>query len=162
MPIPIIRFSDVLFETLEYAGIEATRPALQELAIAMRDELGPDAICRHTYDKVKKVADGPVIVEGIRWWPDHDCLRSFEPNTLVSVTAPVEIRYPRRLTQGEKVGEAEMSFEVYEENERIVATEVNIPAIGKRADYTIVNDSTEEALREKVRTFIYYLETKVN
>jgi dephospho-CoA kinase len=84
-----------------------------------------------------------VVLDGVRWWQDVKMLRELPNNILVYITAPAELRFERLKKRNEKVGEAEMSWEQFLEEEK-AENEIYIPKIGEKADYKILNDKNEE------------------
>ena len=148
-----IRFSDILFETLDLWGIQTTRRNLQELAIAMRNTYGEDIIARVTCERAVHVRADIVILDGIRWPPEVGMIRKLLNNTIVYVTADSRLRYERLKVRGEKVGEANATLEQFLEEE-LAATESFISSIGAAADFRIVNDTSVEDFRRQVEEFV--------
>ena len=137
-----LRFSDLLLETLEMWGVEATRHNLQRMAIIMDTEFGRGTLTEATRLRILKIEADIVLLEGIRWKSDVSMLRSFERNILVYVTAEPKIRWERTRRRGEKVGESEASYAQFEREEQ-AETELEIASIGREADVTLVNNGTQ-------------------
>ena len=122
-----------------------TRKRLDQAALDELEELLIGA------DMGAKVAADVVVLDGIRWLSDRDMLRENPKFRMVFITADIALRYARRKT-GQKVGEAEVSWEQFQKEE-MALTEQFIEEIGKSADYSIENNGTEEEYRDKVKDF---------
>ena len=155
-----LRFSDILVETLKNWRIPVTRENLQKLPVAMRPAYGNDVLANVVKARVLESKANFVILGGIRWKDsDLPVLRSFPNNFLIYVTASVEIRFERekiRKQQADKrtayEGEGE-SFGQFLREEKAV-NEIEIPEIGKMADFKIDNSGTFDDLRLQIRQFI--------
>lgn len=147
-----LRFSDILGETLKLWNIPATRHNLQYLAIVMTNQYGQDALTRALAARIASHDADIVVIDGIRWDSDVPMLRAFEDNHLVYVTASLEIRFDRTKLRKEKAMEGETSFEKFKEEE-LVATELEILRIGKKADIIVKNEGTMADLKNKVSEF---------
>ncbi len=144
-----LRFSDVLGETLTLWGIDKTRSNLQNLAIIMDREFGKGSVTRATEARIKKNRFDVVVIEGVRWKTDVSMIKQFPNSFIVYVTAPGKIRYQRIKNRGEKVGEKDASYKQFL-NEEKAKTELDIPLIGKGADFKIVNNKSIDEFRMKV------------
>ena len=144
-----LRFSDVLTSTLNEWDIPLTRANLQNLAIIMDNEYGKGTLTHATKKRIKDNGSDIVILEGIRWKTDVPMLRSFKNNVLVYITADPKVRFERIRNRSEKVGESELTLERFEKEGK-AETEIQIPEIGKQADFTIENSGTIDEFREKI------------
>lgn len=144
-----LRFSDVLVSTLNSWDIPLTRPNLQNLAIIMDNEYGKGTLTHATKKRIKDDGADIVILEGIRWKTDAPMLRSFKNSVLVYITADPKVRFERIRNRDEKAGEANLTLEQFKKEGR-AATEIQIPEIGKTADFTLDNSGTIDEFREKI------------
>lgn len=144
-----LRFSDVLVSTLNEWDIPLTRANLQNLAIIMDNEYGKGTLTHATKKRIKDNGSEIVILEGIRWKTDVPMLKSFKNSVLVYITADPKVRFERIKNRGEKAGESELTQEQFEREGR-AETEIQIPEIGKQADFTIENSGTIDEFREKI------------
>ncbi len=142
------RFSQILMDILDRLYLPHERTHLQNLGKSLRAELGPDVIVNAFKKDLEKDQSDVLIVDGIRYENEVALLKSFENSCLIFVTAPLEIRYERCVTRGEK-GEEKMTYEKFLENEE-AETEKRIEMIGKGADYVIDNSGTLDELCKKV------------
>lgn len=149
------RFSDVLFETLKLWRLPTTRENLQAIPVVMREGFGYPGILANVVEKRALVSSADIVIlDGLRWLDaDPPVLRRLPNNFLVYITAPVEVRYERSRKRGEKAGEKEATLEEFMRQEQARA-EIEIPAVGKLADFKIDNSGTIEDFRKQVRKFV--------
>jgi uridine kinase len=119
----------------------------------MNAQYGNTTLSDALRNRIKKSTADIVVYESIRWQSDLDMVRSFENNVVLYVTAPVELRYERTILRGEKVDEAETSFDKFVSDEQ-VATETEIVRLSKYADYKIENTETEADFELKLNIVI--------
>ena len=144
----ILRFSQILVETLDLWGIEATRVNLQLLARQM-EVFGKGSLSRAVEKRVATSDEDVIILDGIRWWSDFDLVRGFPCNFVVYVTASQEIRYQRLISRAEKAGERVMTYDQFLA-EDAAPNEALIGEIGSVADYTITNNHSFEEFKDQI------------
>lgn len=140
-----LRSSDLLLEIAGIVGInkeQVSRKQFQELAVDLEKIFGKGCISRGMHKKISKYADSNniVVFDGVRWPTDVAVIQSFRKNFLVHITAPPEIRYNRLKNRNEKAGENIMTYEQFLAEEK-AETERQIPIIGAKANYWIINES---------------------
>ena len=143
--------SNLLRRTLESLHLKPSRDNLINMALVLKKGFG-DAVLMNAMIKEVELEDADlVIVDGFRMPGDPDIFReSFgDAFHFIYVTADQKIRYERSVGRGEKSGESEASFEEFASKEAL-ETEAKISEVAKSADYTIVNNGTEEELEEEV------------
>ena len=148
------RTSDVLNATAELWELEKNRANLQALAIMFDEKFGKGTLTRATKGRMERDQKELIILDGIRWATDVEMLRSFPNNFLVYVTASAKTRHQRSLLR-KRGKEEQKTFEQFLEEEK-VATETQIPKIGQGADFRIVNEISEEKLKELIEDLFYF------
>ena len=151
-----VRFSDVLYDTLKLWRIESSRTNLQNLAIIIDQQFGKGSVTSATEDRIKRQKGDIVVVEGIRWKQDVPMLRAFPNSVIVYITAKPEIRFERMKKRGDKTGESKITHEQFGREEKAL-TELEIPKIGKSADFKIDNDGSLDEFRQKVENLFTQL-----
>jgi len=148
------RFADLLREALEifFGKGNVSREQLIWLSNGIRGKYGNDVIAKALRKRIDEIPGGIVILNGMRIKEDIDFVRSFPNSFVVYVTLDQKSRWERIYGRGEKSDDA-MSFEKFQEIEK-AETEVQIPQIGKKADFTLVNDETKDILCEKTDEII--------
>jgi len=146
-----IRFSDLLKETLKLWDLPITRANLQKLAQLLED-FGSGTVAHGLEKQIQKTEAEIIILDGIRWMPDIELLKKFPNHKLVYITANPKFRFERLKSRGEKVGESEMSYEQFLEEEK-APNELLIAEIGSKADIKIENNSTIEEFDKKISDF---------
>lgn len=145
--------SGFLAEILTMCGVERTVINLQTLAIKLEEGFGVGTLTRALKRKMDTVEADIVCYNCIRWQSDYELIRSLPDNLVVAVSAPIETRWERTKKRGEKLGEADATFERF-----CVAakreTEREIVRLASLADYTIDNSGTKEGFGKSVRMFV--------
>ncbi|MBD3238155.1 MAG: hypothetical protein GF332_00750 [Candidatus Moranbacteria bacterium] len=109
---------------------------------------GDDIISRAMLKSMEEF-DNPIMVfNGVRLPSDYQILRKLPNNYLIYITAGPKIRWSRTIKRKEK-SDDNASFEEFLAMHQ-EATEVNVPKIGAKADYKIVNDGTKQDLEQNV------------
>lgn len=149
----LFRFSDPLRDALELYLDSISREDMQWLAVSFRRRFGNDILSRGLKKKIEKFNNGEIIViNGIRYFEDFEFVRNLSNSFVLYITLDRRSRWERIYNRGEKTDDA-VSYEKFLEMEK-AETEINIPKIGKKADYRIENVGTKEGLFTKVDEII--------
>ncbi len=152
MKVEVIRFSDLLRETLKLWSLDPTRANLQDMAIIMEQHFGQGTLANAIRQRISSLNADIVIVDGVRWMTDYHLIRSFPKNILVAVSASIETRYQRTKQRGEKSDEANVSFEQFVAEEEKL-TETSIDEISKQADIILDNNGSVDDFKKAVEDF---------
>ncbi|HCP08340.1 MAG TPA: hypothetical protein DIT25_00890, partial [Candidatus Moranbacteria bacterium] len=139
----LLRFADPIKETLNIYFEKSSREDQQWLALEFRKRFGADILSRAIRKKIEN-SEGLIVINGIRFWEDFDFVKSFDPGHTLYITADQKLRWKRTAQRGEKADD-NVAFEKFQEVERS-ETEVHIPEIGGKADFTIRNEKDLEFL----------------
>ena len=136
---------------MDSVSVDVSRENLITLALLIKKGFGTDVLMNAMLREVEKEDSDFVIVDGIRMPGDIDPFKKEygDDFKLIYVTTDQKIRYERSLQRGEKVGEANATFEEFAQKEES-ETEKYIAKVGKDADYMINNDGDEKELEEKI------------
>ena len=143
-----LSLSDVLREELAARGLPASRDNLIAVGNELRARFGPDVLARRTMVKVI----GPTVIDSIRNPREVEYLRRQEGFVLVSVDAPIELRFARARARGRDESAATLEeFRAKEQQEMAGdTTGQQIARCMAMADRSVVNDGTLEELWRKV------------
>ncbi|UPW01629.1 AAA family ATPase [Halorussus gelatinilyticus] len=150
--IPVVTMGDVIRAECRERGLD---PAEHhgEIAGALREENGPDAIAQRSLPIIEDALEGSdtVLVDGIRAGVEVErFVEAFgDEFTLVSIEAPFEVRADRVQSRGRDATDVETLRE-RDERERGFGMDEAIA----RADATIDNTATLEAFHEKIRALL--------
>lgn len=147
-----IRFSDLLKQTLSLWDLPITRSNLQKLAQILEEGFGAGTVAHGIGIQIQKTQADVIVLDGIRWLPDVELLKTFPNSTLIYITADPKLRFERLKQRGEKDGESNMSFEQFQEEEQ-AKNELLIPQIGSKADFKIANNTSIEDFKKEVEKF---------
>lgn len=144
--------SDIVREECQKRGLETYRDNLIEIANQLRAEHGPTVLARRTLAKIRENRDKDAVVVSIRNPSEVEELKKEPSFRLISVTAPVELRYQRISSRGRP--EDAVSLEKFKEQEEREmagsATQQQLRKVMGMADYTVVNEGTREELEKWV------------
>lgn len=137
-------FSEILRETLDLWGIPRGRDNEQKMAIVMNADtgFGDGALSRAMQHRIMNEDVDVTILDGVRWLGDEKMLRGLNDegikSILIYIQADPNVRYARLLARN-RAGESATTWEKFLEQER-ARTEVDIPAIGNRAEIVLDNN----------------------
>lgn len=139
----LMRFADPIKEVLGIFFEKFSKEDQQWLALEFRQRFGADILSKALRKKIEN-GEGLLVVNGIRFWEDYEFIKSFENSHIIYTTLDQKLRWERTTKRKEKTDDA-VSFEKFQEIER-AETEVHIPEIGAKADFTIKNEKDLEFL----------------
>lgn len=145
-----VRFSDILSQTLLLWDIPISRSNLQLLSEVMNKSFGAGTVARAINFQIANDTSNIIILDGIRWKEDAKLLDQFPKKLLIYITAKDQLRYERLKSKGERIGEDQMSFAQFKEEEKARA-EREIPQIAKKSDIKIENNETLNEFKTKVK-----------
>jgi len=145
--VKIMRFADPLKEILHIFFDKISREDQQWLALELRRRFGNNIFPKALKRRIENES-GVVVVNGIRFKEDYEFIKNFECGHIIYVTADQKLRWERSTNRGEK-SDDNISLKKFQEMEK-VETEVHIPEIGAKADFTIRNEKDLEFLLRSV------------
>ncbi|MDZ7611841.1 MAG: hypothetical protein U5L10_03700 [Candidatus Moranbacteria bacterium] len=147
-----VRFADPIKETLSIYFDKLSRADQQWLFLAFQERFGGDILSRAIRKKIEEDPNPIMVVNGLRMPPDYDFIRSFENNHILYVTASQKTRWNRSSKRDEK-SDDDGNFEDFKKIDE-KPTEVHVPEIGAKADYTIENEKDLEHLLSETDEFM--------
>ncbi|MEE4312711.1 MAG: AAA family ATPase [candidate division KSB1 bacterium] len=149
--------SDVIRDELSKRGLEHSRDNLRRVGNELRSKFGPSALADKIIDDL---CDGNAVIDSIRNVSEVESLRHLPEFRLISIDAPIEIRYIRAKGRG-RVENADSieDFQAAEDKEKSrnrIAQ--NIDQCMALADYTIFNDGDLTTLQAKIDKIIKEIE----
>lgn len=158
-------FSDVIRGELIKEGIAETRANMQAKGNELREKFGSGFIAEKLVEKIKQSNSKLALVSGVRNPGEVEELKKQEGFFLISVDAPLELRYKRGLER--KDSKDFVSFEEFKNLdardkglEQKESGQQNGKAM-QMADFTIQNSGSEKELFEKVEEILEKIESKV-
>lgn len=153
-------FSDIIREYCRAAGKETTRENLIVIANSMRREHGADFFARELKKKIEETGVKKAIVVSMRN-PDEVLFFKSDPNfKLISVEAPLEIRFARSRDRGRS--EDKDDFKKFVENEEKErhgdAQSQQLDRVAAMADYVINNNGAFKDLYIQIDAIIFEIE----
>ncbi|WP_266079017.1 AAA family ATPase [Haladaptatus caseinilyticus] len=152
--IPVVTMGDVIREACRERGLN---PAEHhgEIAKALREENGPDAIAQASLPQIEDAMEGSdtVLVDGIRSGVEVERFESTfgDDFVLVSIEAPFEVRAERLGERGrDRTDEDEEGLQQRDERE----LGFGLDRAMARADAVIDNTDTLDAFRMQIRALL--------
>lgn len=150
-----IRHSHVLDEILALLDLPISRRNEIDLGMGLRRVFGDGILGKALAKRVRHTKTSLVVINGIRFTDELENARGLGAK-IIYISAPEEARYARFLKRAEKADDASQTLEQFRSQEK-EPTEVQIPAIGQKADYKIENTGTLEELYTKVEALLHTL-----
>jgi dephospho-CoA kinase len=145
----VYRYSDILRDILDQLSIDKTREHLIALSEILRKHYGEDVLKHAMMEHVRHDATRLIVIDGIRRMDDLTRLDELGTFYLVSITAPVELRYQRATARGENAGETTRTFASFQ-NMESAPTEKTIADVEPHAWKIIDNTGSYDELASKV------------
>jgi len=150
--IPWVRMGDLVWEETQRRGLPLNDENVGAVASEMRETEGGDVWARRTIDRIERITDDTVAIDGVRNWEEVETFqRTFPRFTLVAIHASARTRCERILGRGRSDDPASLD-RFHHRDEREMGW-----GIGKaieRADVAIENEGSLEELEEKVKRII--------
>jgi len=152
--IPVVTMGDVIRQECRDRGLD---PATHhgEIAQALREENGPDAIAARSLPIIREHLDDPavetVLVDGLRSGVEADRFEDAfgDDWILVSIEAPFEVRKERITQRGRDKTDGSVGETLRERDER--ERGFGMDDAMARADVTIDNTDSLDAFRARIR-----------
>jgi dephospho-CoA kinase len=152
----LYRFADPLREALELYLDHISREDLQWLAMRFKERFGKEILSRGLKRKIEKNGSSLIVINGVRFFEDAEFIKSLPNGYVLYITLDSKSRWERIYSRGEKSDDA-VSYEKFLEMEQ-APTEVQVPEIGKNADFRVENTGTKEELLAKMGEIVHKLQ----
>ncbi len=138
-----MRYSKVLRDILDRLHIPQDRTELNKVSVALRDAFGDELLSDVLKSDIEKSSEQFFVVEAIRRQSEVDALSNIEGVEffLLYMQTDVRKRYDRLVERGENIGDAQKSFEEFEQDHALT-TEKTIGPLKSQAHHVITNDGT--------------------
>ena len=160
--LPMFRTGDVIREEVVRRGLELTPENSEMIARKLREERGNDVAARMTMEKMKRMKETLVCVEGPRDMDELACIAASADVRLIVVRAGDDARFRRQLDRGKSGNDPgnkvrgsrnprdrkEFDWRDGKEKERGLAEVLKTKRYPR---YEIDNNGTLDELREKSR-----------
>jgi dephospho-CoA kinase len=144
-------------------GLTTDRQNKITVANEVRSKLGPGEFARRVVEKIRKLPPGTrlALVDALRTAGEVQVLQDAfgKDFTLISIDAPVELRYKRNFARNRDAGDA-LTFEQFVQMEArenkpdAKPFEQSLGVVGKMAEYHVDNAGTLEGLKEKLQELL--------
>jgi dephospho-CoA kinase len=144
--------SDLIREELIKRDEDVTRDNLIKTGNQLREKFGADILARLVMDKIK----GKTVIDSIRNPKEVECLRKQKNFILLSVDAPVELRYERAKKRGRIESATNLREFIRKEEEEMTSHKngQQLRNCMSLADITLINDGTLEDLYQKLEALL--------
>lgn len=147
----VFRFSDALTEILKIFFDSVKREDQQWLGEKLRDRFGKDVLLKALIKKANGIAKGIIILNGVRKEGEAKTIRE-NNGKIIYITADEKIRWERVKIRKEK-SDDDVPFEKFVEMGKAEA-ELQIPEVGKIADFKIKNNDSKELFKQEAKKII--------
>lgn len=143
----VIRFSDALSEALNIFLDEIKREDQQWLAGELRQRFGRDVLAKAVEKRIKEGRFRVLVLDGVRVVGEERMVRR-RGGKIIFIEADAQARWARSCRRGEKKDD-QVSFKKFLELDS-ADSEKEIAKIGRRADFKIDNNGSQEQLKKQV------------
>ncbi len=147
-----IRYSHIFDDILRILDLPVSRRNEIDLGGALRAQFGTDVFTHAMRKRIKESSAPMIAMNGMRFPQEMDMARELSA-TIIYITGPEQLRYQRFLERQEKADDATMTLEQFQALEQ-EDTEIQIPTLGKQADYRIDNTGSLDELYAKVEQIL--------
>jgi len=158
--IPMFRTGDVIRKEVLNRGLELNTRNSEMIARKFREERGMDVASRRVGEKIKKLGDSLVCVEGPRDMHEIEFLATLGRVVIIIVKAPIETRFERTgRRKGRHLEPKTRDARTFEEfkwrdsKERERGLD-EVVSTGKYTKHIIDNTGTKDELRKKIDDII--------
>lgn len=144
-----ISFAQPLNDILRRLHLQKNRSNQINLFLGLQQAFGSDILIRTLMVDAKKYQHKILVFSNIRRWPEYEVLKKMKKIILWYVTADAKIRYQRTKLRKEKSGENRFTFRQFMAEHK-KPTEIYIPKIAKKTNFTITNNSTRLELYQEI------------
>ncbi len=159
--IPIITMGDVVRAELRKRGLPLSDENAGKIASELRAQEGMDAIAKRCIPHIRAIAGkkAVIVIDGIRGISEVETFKKeFGTDfTLVSVDAPLNLRYERIKTRGR--GDDSLSIEEFKTREER-ENEWGLGEAMKNADTVITNTGSRELFKEQIEEIFAFSRPK--
>lgn len=144
--------SDLIREELTKRDEEVTRDNLIRMGNQLREKFGADILARQVMEKIK----GKAVIDSIRNPKEVEYLRKQKDFILLSIDAPVELRYERVRQRGRIESALNLREFIRKEEEEMTSRKngQQLRNCMSLADITLTNDGTLEDLYQKLEALL--------
>lgn len=149
-----------LVEALQKEGLEINRDNMTMIANRLRSENGPSFLAEELFREAQK-SKMNCVIESLRTEGEINALRNKGNFVLLAVDAEPRIRYERIVKRGSETDKISYEKFLQDEKREMVSKDPakqNLRRCMSLADYSILNNSTKEALYKQVSKIIYEIE----
>lgn len=144
--------SDLIREELIKRDEEVTRNNLIKMGNQLREKFGADILARLIMEKIR----GKAVIDSIRNPKEVEYLKKQKNFILLSIDAPVEIRYERVRKRGREESASNLREFICKEEEEMTSLRngQQLRNCMSLADITLINDSILEDLYQKLEELL--------
>jgi dephospho-CoA kinase len=152
---PVVRMGDLIWEEVDRQGLPRDAKHVGQVANGMRESHGRDVWAKRTAERVRSVAAGQqlVLIDGIRSQEEVETLRRELGHDflLVAIHTDPDHRFERMVNRG-RADDSKDPAVLRARDEREMTW--GIARTIALADEMLVNDSTLEAFRDRVKALL--------
>jgi dephospho-CoA kinase len=144
-----VRFGDVTDEEIKKRGLVQNEEDECFIRESLRDENGMDIYARLNLPKIESaLKQSDVVIDGLYSWEEYKFLKDYYKDNLhmVAVYASPEIRHRRLTTRANRA----LTLEEAIGRDREEIEDINKGGPIAMADFTVINESSLENLRDEV------------
>jgi len=148
-----IDYSQFLYQVLDIFAVPHERKHINALSIFLRATYGQGIFNNAVVRALGEHKEELVVVTGIRREQELDGLAAIPGFVFLYIESDIDTRYQRNRTAHRKPGDAEMTFDQFQEKDSDDSNRT-IEGLKDRADYVVENDGTRDEFLSQVDSVI--------
>lgn len=154
----VVVMGDVIREETAKRGLELNPKNVGDVMLELRAKHGNNVIAEKCIEKIEQKKSSLVVVEGIRSLHEVEVFRNHFPKfTLMAIHASPETRFKRLSNRGRS--DDPKTWEVFHERD-MRELSVGIGSAIAMAQFMIINESSQEVAKAKVKEALKEIEAK--
>lgn len=145
-----IEYSSFLYQGMDFFELPHTRTNIDTWSTFLRSTYYQDVLSRAAQKRLRETPKEWVVLSTIRRLSDIEDIRSKHPFHLWYVEADQKVRYERHVSSARKVGDADMTFEQFQDIERN-EVQSSIPLLKGHAEVVLENNTDFDSFIAEVR-----------
>lgn len=147
----IVIMGDIVREEALRKAMDPTPQNIGALAKSIRDELGEDIVAQRCIEKIKKINDSLILIDGIRSEKEVDLFKKHYPLYVIAITCPNSVRFERIQNRGRSDDPLDIT-QIKERDMRELR--FGLGSVIENAEYSIPNASDVNTLVKRVRNLV--------
>jgi len=142
---PVICMGDIIREEVRKKGLEYTPETGKKTMLELREKYGNNAVAIKCIEKIKKMDDETIIVEGVRSLDEVNEFKKIANIKIIGIHASPETRFKRLSTR--KRGDDPDNYDIFQERD-LRELKIGLGNVIALSDIMIINEYSLDDLKQ--------------